>query len=125
MGFVFEADDGFFGGIADFADELKAHFAFCDALGREEFPVFRFVPFPGSGDVAGGALIEEGQALAHLGRVIPWRVIMLIAEHQVQDVGGGGGGGERWPRVMVLLQAILDGFLCLLYTSDAAEKRIV
>jgi hypothetical protein len=30
---LFEDDDGFFGGVADFADEIEALLAFGDALG--------------------------------------------------------------------------------------------
>ncbi|KAB2640436.1 MAG: hypothetical protein DVB25_04015 [Verrucomicrobia bacterium] len=71
--------------------------------------MLRFSPVIGDASVAGEAVVEDEQALAHLGQAVLGSWVVLVAEHQVQDVGGGSGGGERRARVLVLSEAVLNG----------------
>ena len=97
------------GGIADFADELAALLALVNAHGREQLPLSRLRPLLGHVGVAGEAMVEDEQALAHLANGVLGSCVVLIAEHQVKNVSGGGGGGEGRARIMVLTKTVLNG----------------
>jgi hypothetical protein len=102
-----------FRGVADLADETATVVAFGDALFGQEVPSFSIRPTAfGDGFVAGEAVVQQVEALAHLrgGECLGFG-LLLVGEHQVKHVRAGGRGGERGARIVFLLQAVVDGFL--------------
>lgn len=109
--FTFQAENRFYAGFADFADEGETIFALIHALFGNEAPLPCFIPFFCKGIVAGDAVVQNREQLAHLRGGICYILLAVLGEHVLQDIGRccGGSKGRAW--IVLLLQAVFYSLL--------------